>query len=165
MFSKLDNFQLSLLIGHFDSSLHWMRFRFSLWFRFLHLICVQIQILGSLKSVNLFDGQFTCWAICLKYHILTYGHITAGLPENLSSPCCFHGCCNQKFSAHRDGLHCLLAAGLSSRCLPISGWAPAFGGLPFVAADSTSSSRPLRRSAVSATRPPGSNTPRTERRT
>jgi len=128
-------------------------------------ICVQIQILGSLKSVNLFDGQFTCWAICLKYHILTYGHITAGPPENLSSPCCFHGCCNQKFSAHRDGLHCLLAAGLSSRCLPISGWAPAFGGLPFVAADSTSSSRPLRRSAVSATRPPGSNTPRSERRT
>ena len=23
----------------------------------------------------------------------------------MSSPCCFHGCCNQKFSAHRDGLH------------------------------------------------------------
>ena len=22
----------------------------------------------------------------------------------MSSPCCFHGCCNQKFSAHRDGL-------------------------------------------------------------
>ena len=47
-------------------------------------ICVQIQILGSLKSVNLFDGQFTCWAICLKYHILTYGHITAGPPANIS---------------------------------------------------------------------------------
>ena len=22
----------------------------------------------------------------------------------MSSPCCFHGCCNQKFCAHRDGL-------------------------------------------------------------
>ena len=35
-------------------------------------------------SVNLFDGQFTCWAICLEYHILTYGHITAGPPANIS---------------------------------------------------------------------------------
>ena len=85
MFSKLDNFQLSLLIGHFDSSLHWMRFGFLLWFRFLHLNKYKDSVFGLSKiSVNLFDGQFTCWAICLEYHILTYGHITAGHPANIS---------------------------------------------------------------------------------
>jgi len=40
---KLDNFQLSLLIGHFNSSLHWMRFGFLLWFRFLHLNMCTIE--------------------------------------------------------------------------------------------------------------------------
>ena len=217
MFSKLDNFQLSLLIGHFDSSLHWMRFGFLLWFRFLHLnMCTNSDFGLSKISVNLFDGQFTCWAICLKYHILTYGHITAGPPANISfcvwgvaaddndrnaiddddydgddddesdlkiwvAPAASTAAVTRSFPPTATGstlrllvmmmivvvlmmamvvmvvtkrltteimkvikmimllaFGCwlrLLAAGLSSRCLPISGWAPAFGGLPFVAAE------------------------------
>jgi len=68
---KLDNFQLSLLIGHFNSSLHWMRFGFLLWFRFLHLnmctnsdfglskICQPfwwtVHVLGNLPQISHLD--------------------------------------------------------------------------------------------------------------
>ena len=51
----------------------------------MHLNKYKDSVFGLSKiSVNLFDGQFTCWAICLEYHILTYGHITAGHPANIS---------------------------------------------------------------------------------